>query len=161
VAATLPSREKAAPTPHSRVTLLPSRQRRLGLPPAAGTLANAESPSSCRPTRISSGRSQDRLAAEPRMPGVRLRAGPPVTGRTKTSPPFEPASLIRPSMKATREPSGLKVGSQICSAGLCSTRSAPEATSKRWSWAIHQLSSPEPGAALAAIVRPSGLMAYS
>ncbi len=115
-----------------------SRQIVRGAPfPSAATVMNALSPSICAPTRrVERGngapggllpesiqRTDDALA---RRPGVRLRAfSLPSAGTTKTSPPFEPASLIRPSMKAMRVPSGLQVGSQICSAGMCTERAAP------------------------------------
>ena len=55
----------------------------------------------------------------------------------------------------------LEVGSQIWSAGWWSTRACPPAAGIRNSSALHQLSSPEPWAPVAANVFPSGLQAYS
>ena len=57
--------------------------------------------------------------------GVILRATPPLPrpllgpliGTTKISPPVTPASLIRPSMRATFFPSGETCGSSICHLG--------------------------------------------
>jgi hypothetical protein len=107
IAATVsPSRAKAAPTTQSRVTLPASRQRMETLPPTTGTCAKAESPSTCIPKVIASGLSHCRLDAEPRRARVRFLAAPPAAGMTKTSPPFAPASLISPSMKAMFFPSG-------------------------------------------------------
>ena len=64
-------------------------------------------------------------------------------------------------MKAIRLPSGLKVGSQICRDGECTTRAAPVCVSMENSFAIHQLSSPDPWAPVAATAPPSGRQSYS
>ncbi len=157
-----PSRENAAEVPQRAVRCSGPRQSVAGVPGRSGsTRRKAVSPPMSAVATSPASRVHTSWAAEARIPGVTFRARAPVTGTTRTSPPFAPKSLISPSMNATRVPSGLQVGSQSWSAGWWSTRAGPPAVGTMNSSAVHQLSSPEPCAPVAAKAVPSGLQAYS
>src|SRR5215469_6411111 len=74
------------------------------------TLASPEPPSIHSPKRILPSRVQVSQLAEAFISGVTFTASPPVTGTTKTSPPTDGSSLIKPSMNATDLPSGDHAG---------------------------------------------------
>ncbi len=88
-------------------------------PPLADTRANPDMPLMSTPARIvRESPSHVSVAALACMPGVRFVAAPPLDGTIMTSPPFDPWSLISPSMKAMLLPSGDQRGQATCSAGL-------------------------------------------
>src|SRR6516165_2559353 len=67
-------------------------------PLAPDTVAMPELPSMFSVNRIWFGPVHFNQVAEAFIPGVRLRASPPLTGTTKMSPPVEPWSLMMPLM---------------------------------------------------------------
>src|SRR5215831_1747047 len=85
--------------------------------PAVLTEPNPDLPSMFSPNVMRSGAVQVRDDGDVLMLGVKFRAFPPPMETTNTSPPVEPSSLIRPSMKATFLPSDETRGSAICSLG--------------------------------------------
>src|SRR5579859_302775 len=89
----------------------------LKFPPVAFTAANPDFPSMYSANVMRSFAVQNTQEGDDGIPGVMLCALPPETGTTKMSPPVEPSSLMRPSMKATFLPSGETRGSAICNFG--------------------------------------------
>src|SRR5678816_313618 len=131
------------------------------LPGARSRVPIALEPPTYSTIRICDGDSQLNVLGDDGLPGVRLVASPPAAGTVSTSPPVEPWSLMIPPMKPIIEPSGDHRGSAICSAGLWITVAAPVSAGIVYSFAVHQLLSPGPGAALSAKVLPSGDQSYS
>src|SRR5262249_13029431 len=86
--------------------------------PLVGIVVNPEFPSTLAITAIRPAPVQVIEDGEAFRPGVRLRAAPPATGTSCTSPPVSPASLMTPSISATDFPSGETCGSAICHLGL-------------------------------------------
>ena len=116
-AAVFPSFASAAPVRKSVVRCsAPVKSVAIG-PPSFETVARPESPATSSPNRIVSGEIQRRVEADAFIPGVTFLGFPPARGRTQTSPPVEPWSLMMPPMNATEEPSGEKRGSAIWSSG--------------------------------------------
>src|SRR5262249_11967516 len=83
--------------------------------PVAGSSAQIPlPPSTCSVNRICFADGHVSHAGDDLMPGVKLRAEPPVEGTQKMSPPMMLSSLISPPMKAIDLPSGDQHGSPIC-----------------------------------------------
>src|SRR5579863_2321157 len=107
--------------------------------------------------------SQNSEVAEAGIAGVTFVTEPPSRVSVYTSPPVEPKSLMIPAMKATLMPSRDTLGVAICcrSVGEYSTLGWGCAVEKAYSLALHQLSSPSPGAAVPTNPLPSGSQSYS
>src|SRR5580700_4006943 len=107
--------------------------------------------------------SQNSDVAEACIAGVIFVTEPPSRLSVYTSPPVEPKSLMIPAMKATLAPSRDTLGVAICcrSVGVYSTLPPGCAAEKAYSLALHQLSSPLPGAAVPTNPLPSGRQSYS
>src|SRR5882672_1980444 len=82
------------------------------------TVAKAELPSAFWAKAMRSGEIHAMAEGEVLLFGVRFLAAPPAAGTTWISPPVRPASLIRPSMKATLLPSGETSGLATWRLGL-------------------------------------------
>src|SRR5271170_6002362 len=107
--------------------------------------------------------SQNSDVADAGIAGVIFVTEPPSRVSVYTSPPVEPKSLMIPAMKAMLAPSRDTLGIAICcrSAGVYSTLGRACAAEKAYSFALHQLSSPLPGAAVPTNPLPSGRQSYS
>ena len=102
--------------------------------PVAGSIEARPYPPSTGPAKRSSpAERQARLAADQRMPGVRLRGEPPPreAGTSHTSPPLEPSSLMIPWITAIVRPSGEKRGHAIWRGGFQIESAFPVAGSTR------------------------------
>src|SRR6266851_422803 len=101
--------ELSAPSPDQRCSILPvaGSSVAMALLPPTNSLKSIF-PFGCQPSH----------AAEAFISFVRFFASPASLLMVKMSPPVSPSSLMMPSMKAIRLPSGDQTGLAICSFGL-------------------------------------------